>query len=142
MSVDIPLEARMEGGLDCVLLTSWPSYRSQIVRLTAIEKGCRWKHYFVDHVGPMAHLDPWYVNLNPNAYVPTMLVDGNKPVCESLDIMNYIDDKFEGNGKLNQACLDDPEIMERYKIFYDLHDIWDVEGLSMCTIVSENFVMR
>jgi len=47
-SLDIPEDAKCSEDIDCVLLTSWPSYRSHIVRLTAEEKGLNWRHYYVD----------------------------------------------------------------------------------------------
>ena len=74
MSTQIPEDAKLNDDLDCVLLTNWPSYFSQLVRLTAAEKGCRYKHKLVDHTIPMQHIEPWYLKLNNNGYVPTMLV--------------------------------------------------------------------
>ena len=95
MSTEIPEDAKCTSDLDCVLLTAWPSYRAQLVRLAACEKGCKWKHYYIDIAGAWTNLDPWYVNLNPKAYVPTMLVGvENTPVCESANIINYIDREF------------------------------------------------
>ena len=41
------------------------------------------------------------MKLNPKAYVPTMVVGvENKPVCESADIIDYIDEHFTGKVKL------------------------------------------
>ena len=101
MSTDLPEGARCTSDLDCVLLSAWPSYRSQIVRLCAIEKGIKWKHFEVDIHKAMTQFEPWYVNVNPKAYVPTMLVgEANTPVCESADIIKYIDEHFEGKVKL------------------------------------------
>ena len=45
---EIPEGAKCTDDLDCVLLTAWQSYRSQMVRLAAIEKGCKWKHHLVE----------------------------------------------------------------------------------------------
>ena len=42
----------------------------------------------------MEHIVPWYVKLNPKAYVPTMLVENNTPVCESIDIIKYMDENL------------------------------------------------
>jgi len=82
-------------------LTATPTYRGQLVRLAACEKGCKWKHFLMDVVKGMTNLEPWYVKLNPKAYVPTMLVGvENTPICESANIMNYIDREFEGTCKL------------------------------------------
>lgn len=49
----MPEEAKCGEELDCVLLTNWPSYRSQLVRLCAIEKNLNWRHVVIDHVGKM-----------------------------------------------------------------------------------------
>ena len=120
----IPPDAQVTSDLDCVMLTSWPSYFSGIVRLAAVEKGIKWKHYFINHYKEWTHLEPWYVKLNPNAYVPTMIVkgtegpnteEGNPPqvgITESSVILNYIDDNFEGTKDLMKNK--DPEVKERY----------------------------
>ena len=101
MSAEIPIDARCTSDLDFVLLTSWPSYRAQLVRLTAVEKGANWKHFVVDHAGKMTNLEPWYVKLNPNAYVPTLIYGTeNTPICESAVIMKAIDEKWQGKVKL------------------------------------------
>ena len=55
--------------------------------------GLRWKSYIVDHT-KFDNMEPWYVKLNPKAYVPTMLVENNTPVCESIDIIKYMDDNL------------------------------------------------
>ena len=49
----------------------------------------------------------WYLKLNPGAYVPTMLIRGNIPICESIDIIEYMDNKLDGQNKLmsNQTDL-------------------------------------
>ena len=101
MNTDIPEEAKCPAGYDCSLLTEPKSYRSQIVRLAAEEKGIKWKHYQMDIVRKNDQLEPWYVKLNPHAYVPTMLVGvENKPVCESADIITYIEKNFQGKVQL------------------------------------------
>lgn len=48
MSTDIPDGAKCTSDIECVLLTAWKSYRSQLVRLCAIEKDIKWKHFYVD----------------------------------------------------------------------------------------------
>ena len=58
-ALEIPDGAVVTVDLDCVLLTSWPSYFSQLVRLAAAEKGLNWKHYNINHLA-CAHLEPWY----------------------------------------------------------------------------------
>ena len=139
MSEEIPEGAKCTADLDCVLLTAWPSYRAQIVRLAACEKGLKWKHFLVDIHAEMTNLEPWYVKLNPKAYVPTMLVGvENKPICESANIITYIDKEFEGTCKL-QACVEaDPTLLERYNTFYKLHEEWDVEPYSFGSLQQSN----
>ncbi|MDY6947068.1 MAG: glutathione S-transferase family protein [Pseudomonadota bacterium] len=39
---------------------------------------------------------PWYLALNPNGVVPTIVHDGNV-IIESTVILNYLDDAFEGH---------------------------------------------
>ena len=116
---EIPEGAKCTDDLDCVLLTSPPSYFSQIARLAASEKGLKWKHFVVDHL-KLENAKPWYVKLNPGAYVPTMLVKGNKPVCESMDIVKYIDSKFKGKRQLDKEIKANSSVKERYDIFMDL----------------------
>lgn len=101
MSTEIPMGARCTEDLDFVLLTAWPSYRAQLVRLAACEKGAKWKHFEVDIHKALTNLKPWYVKLNPKAYVPTLIYSQeNIPICESAEIMKAIDEKWEGTVKL------------------------------------------
>ena len=115
---DIPLEAQCTEDLDCVILSS-VAYRPQIVRVAAEEAGLKWKHYLIDHSVALDNYKPWYMKLNPNAYVPTMLVQGNVPVCESIDIIEYMDEHLNGKNKLMEGQPD--LIKERYAKFRALH---------------------
>jgi glutathione S-transferase len=55
-----------------------------IAGLGACEKGLKWKHYEVEHIKKCNNMDPWYLDLNPHGYVPTMLVNpNNTPIIES-----------------------------------------------------------
>jgi hypothetical protein len=130
METEIPEGAKMTPDLDCVLLTSPMSYFSQIVRLCAVEKGCNWKHFKVDHT-KNEHTAPWYVKLNPKTYVPTMLVAGNKPICESMEIAKYIDRNFKGKVQLDKEITSNPLIKERYDIFMKMIDDLMVEPFTM-----------
>ena len=98
----------MNESLDCMILDCIPSYCSQIVRLCAEEKGLKWSRYDVD-IFKFINLEPWYVNLNPGAYVPTILVNpNNTPVCESASICKYLDTNFEGiTSLLNPSTVDE-----------------------------------
>jgi glutathione S-transferase len=62
---------------------------SQKVRICLEEKGLEW----VDHRLISAkhdHLSDWYLKLNPNGVVPTLIHDG-RPVYESSVILQYLD---------------------------------------------------
>lgn len=62
------------------------------VRLCLAEKGLEWvdrRLVSKDH----DHLSDWYLKLNPNGVVPTLIHDG-RPVFESSVIIQYLDDVF------------------------------------------------
>ena len=62
--------------------------------------------------GKCTNYEPWYIKLNPGAYVPTMLVHpNNTPVCESAEIIKYMEKNFEGKVSL---MPNDPEIKKRF----------------------------
>ena len=80
-----------------VILGDRLSARTQLVTLAASEKGIKWKMYEVEITKKLEQLEPWYIKLNPKAYVPTALITpDNVPVCESLDIIKDIQNKFDG----------------------------------------------
>ena len=77
------------------------------------------------------------MKLNPNAYVPTMLVKGNVPICESIDIIEYMDQNLNGKFKLNKG---QPEfILERYKEFKALHLAYDIESFTLGSVQEKNW---
>jgi tetrachloro-p-hydroquinone reductive dehalogenase len=48
------------------------------------------------NIGPASeNYEPWYVRLNPNMVVPT-LVHGTRVVVDSAQIIRYVDEAFEG----------------------------------------------
>ena len=57
---------------DVVLIGASSSYRSKLVRLGLIEKGIRWRNYNLK-LEEGENLEPWYLNINPNGYVPTLI---------------------------------------------------------------------
>ncbi|MGQ7794312.1 glutathione S-transferase family protein [Faunimonas sp. B44] len=62
------------------------------VRICLIEKGLDWvdrRLVSKDH----DHLSDWYLKLNPNGVVPTLVHDG-VPIIESSVIAQYLDDAF------------------------------------------------
>ncbi len=62
------------------------------VRTALVEKGLEWKGYHLDLRAGDAQ-KPDYVELNPNAVVPTLVHDG-RVVSESTVICEYLDDAF------------------------------------------------
>ena len=70
---DIPADVRCDSKHEMVLLSAQISYFSKITRLAAIEKGLNWRHYVVN-MGQNQHVTPWYLKINPNGVVPSMLV--------------------------------------------------------------------
>ena len=63
---------------------------SQKVRLALAEKGLDWQDCRVD-LRANEHLEDWYLALNPNGVVPTLVHDG-RPVIESNVIIEYLED--------------------------------------------------
>ncbi len=62
------------------------------VRLLLAEKKLTWQNKMLassDH----HHLSDWYLKLNPNGVVPTLL-DENLPIFESTSILEYLEDKY------------------------------------------------
>ena len=71
----IPQEVQVTDDLDLVLISSPPSFFSQLARLAVIEKGVKWKIHSFNHGHTFTHLTPWYMqNINPGGVVPVMLV--------------------------------------------------------------------
>jgi len=71
----------------------------------------KWKDYEVDIDNTCTNFSPWYIKLNPKAYVPTMLVGNNTPICESADIITYMEKNFIGNRKFQAPCEQDAKMM-------------------------------
>ena len=62
------------------------------VRLLLAEKNLDWKDNLLvssEH----HHLSDWYLKLNPNGVVPTLL-DDQLPIFESTSILEYLEDKY------------------------------------------------
>ncbi len=62
------------------------------VRLILHEKNLRW-HSRIVEILKGDQFQPWYIALNPNAVVPTLVHDG-EAICESAVICEYLDDVF------------------------------------------------
>ncbi len=65
---------------------------SQKVRLTLAEKQLEWKSRQVA-LEREEHLEGWYLDLNPNGVVPTLVHDG-QPIVDSSVINEYLDEAF------------------------------------------------
>ena len=64
----------------------------QKVRLALAEKGLSYESRVIDW-GKREHLSDWYLKLNPNGVVPTLVHDG-EPVIDSSVICEYLDEAF------------------------------------------------
>ena len=79
-----------------VLLYDYPgSICSQMARLALEEKGVEYDRQTVDIIETAEQFEPWYTALNPRAVVPTLVIDG-KVITDTVRIVNYIDDVFDG----------------------------------------------
>ena len=65
---------------------------SQKVRMALAEKGLDWTDRQINFTRG-DHLSDWYLKLNPNGVVPTLVHDG-EPVIDSSVIDEYLDDVF------------------------------------------------
>jgi len=71
----------------------WSSTCSRKVRFCLAEKQLEWESRHTDIIEKKEHLEPWYIELNPNGVVPTLDHDGNI-VTESNIIIEYLDSAF------------------------------------------------
>jgi len=76
------------------LYHDWSSFCSIKVRLCLAEKNLSWESRFVDLM-KLDQLKPEYLQLNPNAVVPTLVHDG-RVIWESTFINEYLDETFPG----------------------------------------------
>lgn len=74
------------------LYHDWDSLCSFKVRMCLAEKELEWTSRRV-YLGGFEHIQPGYLNLNPNGYVPTLVHDG-RPIIESTMINEYLDEVF------------------------------------------------
>ena len=65
---------------------------SQKVRLSLAEKGLEWTSRIVD-LYKGEQLEDWYLRINPNGVVPTLVHDDD-PITDSAVIIEYLEDVF------------------------------------------------
>ena len=82
---------------------------SQRVRLMLHEKGIRWESHHVN-LADGENATPEFIALNPNGVVPVLVHDGVTHI-ESNDIIQYVDEQFEGP-KLSPSRDDDIVFLE------------------------------
>ena len=85
--------------MDCVLIVAPPSYRAVIAELGANEMSLKWKPYKIN-IWNGDQYQPWYMKLNSKMYVPTMIVQDNTSVCESVNIIEYMDENLSSTNSL------------------------------------------
>ena len=75
------------------------SVASNGARLALAEKNIPYDYNLVRLESTGDHLRDEYKKLNPKTIVPTLTVNG-KPICESIDIMKFIDNEHPDEGEL------------------------------------------
>jgi glutathione S-transferase len=99
---------------------------AQKVRIVLDEKGLDWRERVMTLRGDQ--FEPWYLELNPNGVVPTLVHDGT-PVIESSVILYYLEDAFPDTPMMPTAPLD----RARVRMFNKLVDEYVHYG---CAILS------
>ncbi len=69
------------------------SYSCQKVQVYLYEKGIKWKSYHFDLLKQEHIIDETYKYIHPRGIVPA-LKDGEKIICNSTDIMEYVSRKY------------------------------------------------
>ena len=72
----------------------WSSVCSVRARMALEEKGVAWESRYIALFN-FDQMNPEYLAVNPDGVVPTLVHDG-EAICESLVIIDYIDDAFDG----------------------------------------------
>ena len=104
------------------------SLYSQMVKLVLAEKNIQWQSHILNLL-TFENLQPSYVKLNPQGVVPT-LVDEDKVICDSVEIMYYLDRQFPNP----QLTPTESELQQKMHYWIDLH-----QQLPMGEIVYGNY---
>ena len=152
MATEIPEAAKCPDHLDVMILSTTRAYRPSIARLAAEEKGLKWRDYTIDILYRMDQYEPWYIELNPGAYVPTLLynvkneegeiIERNKPVAESLEMIKFMDSNFKGKCELMKDVTGNKEMEERFELFSEIHEDFDVESYSYGLMFTKFWLFR
>ena len=95
------------------LYHSETSYYSQLVRLVLEEEGIQYKSRAVDIHSHFEQMEPWYININPSAVVPTLIYKGQS-VVESKDIALFVVQE------ISNQCLLLPRTVSVANFIFDL----------------------
>ena len=80
-----------------VLLDFWPSMYGMRVKIALVEKGINYE-YKEQNLGK--HKNPLLLQMNPVHKKILVLIHTGKPVCESLVIIQYIDEVWKNKSPL------------------------------------------
>ena len=96
------------------------------------EEGVEYRSRGTDiHANP-EQVSPWYVRINPNCNVPTLIHRG-KPIVESKDIAIFIIDQISNDHKLLPGSVEREKVLELVELHYDNCNIEQVTMGSMMT---------
>lgn len=113
------------------------SYYSQVVRLVLAEEGVEYRSRGTDiHANP-EQVSPWYIRINPNCNVPTLIYKG-KPVVESKDISILIIDQISNDHKLLPSSADREKVLELVELHYEACNI---EQVTMGSMMANNKIV-
>ncbi|MDP6173097.1 MAG: glutathione S-transferase family protein [Rhodospirillales bacterium] len=94
----------------------WSSVCSVKARMALAEKGVEWESRYID-LFRFDQMEPEYLAINPDGVVPTLVHDG-QVIRESSNIIEYVDDAFDGP----PLKPDDPIFVARMREFMRLCD--------------------
>ncbi|KAJ0522231.1 putative glutathione transferase [Helianthus annuus] len=126
---------------ELVLLGAWASMFSSRVEIALAEKGINYKYIEEEHV--LDNKSPLLLKHNPVYKKIPVLIHKGKPICESLIIVQYIDDTWKEGYPLLPS---DPYLKSQAAFWADYVDkhiyqgaklIWDSKGEGMQKGVEE-----
>ena len=108
------------------------------MRLVLAEEGVEYRSRGTDiHANP-EQVSPWYVRINPNCNVPTLIHRG-KPVVESRDIALFVIDQISGEHRLLPGSVEREKVLELVDLHYKNCNI---EQVTMGTMMANNMVCQ